>query len=54
MAEAVGLGSREHDFTVQKPLQKRYCLAFTLVLVKITQFTHQAAALFSVDLKTTS
>lgn len=54
MAEAVALGSTDHDFTVEKTLQKIYFLAFTLVLVKITQFARQAAALFSVDLGMTN
>lgn len=54
MAEAVGPGSTDHDSTAKKTLQKRYFLAFTLVLVMITQFTHQAAVQFSVDLGTTN
>lgn len=54
MAEAIGLGSTDHDSTVEKTLQKIYFLAFTLVLVKITEFTRQAAVLFSVDLGMTN
>lgn len=54
MAEAAGQGSTDHDSTVEKTLQKRYFLAFTLVLVKTTQYTQQAAALSSVDLGMTN
>lgn len=54
MAEAIGLGSADHDSTVEKTLQKIYFLACTLVLVKITEFTCQAAALLSVDLGMTN
>lgn len=52
MAEAVGPGSTDHDSTVKKTLQKMHFLSFTLVLVTITQFTHQAAVQFSVDVGT--